>query len=83
MIPFCFEATRCLEENIASSADEIDLALLYGLGFPPHRGGALRYMDSIGLGSFCANAKQYHTLGAMYQPGEKLQAMADSEQSLY
>ena len=83
MIPFCFEAVRCLEEEIGSSAEDIDMALLYGIGFPLHRGGALRYMDNIGLQAFCENAKQYAALGKHYQPSKGLQAKADNNQSLF
>jgi 3-hydroxyacyl-CoA dehydrogenase/enoyl-CoA hydratase/3-hydroxybutyryl-CoA epimerase/enoyl-CoA isomerase len=83
MIPFCFEAARCLEENIASCAEDVDLALLYGLGFPPHRGGVLRYMETIGLNAFCKNAEQYQSLGAMYQPSEALLAKANNNESLF
>jgi 3-hydroxyacyl-CoA dehydrogenase/enoyl-CoA hydratase/3-hydroxybutyryl-CoA epimerase/enoyl-CoA isomerase len=83
MIPFCFEAVRCLEEKIGSCAEDIDMALLYGIGFPLHRGGALRYMQNIGLKAFCENAKNYASLGAMYQPSENLQSMADKQQSLF
>jgi 3-hydroxyacyl-CoA dehydrogenase/enoyl-CoA hydratase/3-hydroxybutyryl-CoA epimerase/enoyl-CoA isomerase len=83
MIPFCFEAVRCLEEKIGSCAEDIDMALLYGIGFPLHRGGALRYMNNIGLNNFVDNAKKYADLGAMYQPSDALKKMADSHQSLF
>lgn len=83
MIPFCFEAVRCLEEKIGSCAEDIDMALLYGIGFPLHRGGALRYMENTGLAVFCENAKQYATLGAMYQPSKALQATVKNNQSLF
>ena len=32
----------------------VDLGLIYGIGFPPFRGGALRYIDSIGVAEFVA-----------------------------
>jgi 3-hydroxyacyl-CoA dehydrogenase/enoyl-CoA hydratase/3-hydroxybutyryl-CoA epimerase/enoyl-CoA isomerase len=83
MIPFCFEAVRCLEEKIGSCAEDIDMALLYGIGFPLHRGGALRHMQNIGLKSFCDNAETYAPLGAMYQPSEGLKSMANNHQSLF
>lgn len=83
MIPFCFEATRCLHEEIGSCAEDIDMALLYGIGFPLHRGGALRYMDNIGLANFCKNAEKYADLGKHYQPSEALLAMANNNQSLF
>ncbi len=43
------EAARCLEEGVVASADELDLAMVMGTGFPPFRGGPLRYADSIGI----------------------------------
>jgi 3-hydroxyacyl-CoA dehydrogenase/enoyl-CoA hydratase/3-hydroxybutyryl-CoA epimerase len=43
------EAAVCLSEGIASSAAEIDLAMILGTGWAPHRGGPLRYADDRGL----------------------------------
>ena len=42
------ESVRCLDENIVSSAKDIDTALIMGIGFPPFRGGLLRYADKVG-----------------------------------
>jgi 3-hydroxyacyl-CoA dehydrogenase len=44
------EAARCLEEGVVEDAGMLDLAMIYGAGFPPFRGGLLRYADSLGLG---------------------------------
>jgi 3-hydroxyacyl-CoA dehydrogenase/enoyl-CoA hydratase/3-hydroxybutyryl-CoA epimerase len=35
------EATRCLEEKVAASADDINLAMILGTGYPPFRPGLL------------------------------------------
>jgi 3-hydroxyacyl-CoA dehydrogenase/enoyl-CoA hydratase/3-hydroxybutyryl-CoA epimerase len=43
------EAARCMEEEIVSDAGMLDLAMVFGAGFPPFRGGPLRYADSIGV----------------------------------
>ncbi len=43
------EATRCLEEKIITDPRQLDLALIFGIGFPPYRGGILRYADHTGL----------------------------------
>ncbi len=43
------EAVRCLDESIVGSPEELDLAMIMGTGFPPFRGGLLRYADSVGL----------------------------------
>jgi len=80
MIPLCLEAVRCLEDGIAASATDIDLALIYGIGFPPFRGGALHYMDDTGIAKFVARADELAEsagpLKAMYEPTEKLREMA-------
>jgi 3-hydroxyacyl-CoA dehydrogenase/enoyl-CoA hydratase/3-hydroxybutyryl-CoA epimerase len=43
------EAVRCLDETIVGSPGELDLAMVMGTGFPPFRGGLLRYAESYGL----------------------------------
>jgi 3-hydroxyacyl-CoA dehydrogenase/enoyl-CoA hydratase/3-hydroxybutyryl-CoA epimerase len=42
------EAARCLEEGIADTPADVDLAMVMGTGFPPFRGGLLRYADTLG-----------------------------------
>ncbi|MFP8966556.1 fatty acid oxidation complex subunit alpha FadB [Pokkaliibacter sp. CJK22405] len=83
MIPLCIEAVRCLEDKVVSHPAEVDMGLIYGLGFPPFLGGALSYMDQIGLAVFCARADQLAELGALYQPTASLRAMAASDQRFY
>ncbi len=43
------EAARCVEEEIVADAGMLDLAMVFGAGFPPFRGGPLRYADTLGL----------------------------------
>ena len=44
------EAARILEDGIVGSAADVDLGMVMGTGFPPFRGGLLRYADDRGLG---------------------------------
>ena len=49
ILPMINEAASCLEEGIVSHASQIDLGLIYGIGFPPFRGGLLKFADDQGL----------------------------------
>ncbi len=49
VFPVINEAARCIEEKIIEKPDHIDLAMVFGTGFAPFRGGPLRYADSVGL----------------------------------
>ena len=42
------EAAMVLGEGLAESAEMIDLAMVLGVGWVPHRGGPLRYADERG-----------------------------------
>ncbi len=43
------EAARVMEENIVTEPSQLDLAMIFGTGFPPFTGGLLRYADQTGL----------------------------------
>ncbi|MGD8173517.1 fatty acid oxidation complex subunit alpha FadB [Vibrio sp. TRT 21S02] len=83
MIPMINEVVLCLQEGIIATPQEADMALVYGLGFPPFRGGVFRYLDSVGIAEFVAMAKQYSELGAMYQVPQMLIDMAAKGESFY
>ena len=83
MIPMANEAIRCLEEGIVDSAAEADMALLYGLGFPPFRGGIFRWIETIGLANFVAMADKYAELGPIYQISDGVRDMAASGKSYF
>ncbi|MGH9365806.1 MAG: 3-hydroxyacyl-CoA dehydrogenase family protein, partial [Thermoanaerobaculia bacterium] len=50
VLPMINEAAFCLEDRIVRDAAKLDLAMIFGTGFPPFRGGLLRYADSLGAG---------------------------------
>ncbi|MGJ8679991.1 fatty acid oxidation complex subunit alpha FadB [Paraglaciecola sp.] len=83
MVPMANEAIRCLEEGIVDSAAEADMALLYGLGFPPFKGGIFRYIETMGLSNFVALADKYADLGPTYQISDGVREMATSNKSYF
>jgi 3-hydroxyacyl-CoA dehydrogenase/enoyl-CoA hydratase/3-hydroxybutyryl-CoA epimerase len=48
-LPMINEAAAILEEKIVDSPSTVDLGLIFGIGFPPFRGGLLKYADAEGL----------------------------------
>ncbi|MFT4939408.1 MAG: 3-hydroxyacyl-CoA dehydrogenase/enoyl-CoA hydratase/3-hydroxybutyryl-CoA epimerase [Paraglaciecola sp.] len=83
MIPMANEAIRCLEEGIVASAAEADIALLYGLGFPPFQGGIFRFIETMGLANFVALADKYADLGPIYQISDGVRRMAAANKSYF
>jgi 3-hydroxyacyl-CoA dehydrogenase/enoyl-CoA hydratase/3-hydroxybutyryl-CoA epimerase/enoyl-CoA isomerase len=83
MIPMVNEVVRCLEEGVIASAAEADMGLIYGLGFPPFRGGAIRYLETLGLDNYIAMADKYAHLGEYYQVTNGMREMAKSGKSYF
>ncbi|QYJ93850.1 fatty acid oxidation complex subunit alpha FadB [Shewanella spartinae] len=83
MIPMIIETVRCLEEGIIATPAEADMGLVYGLGFPPFRGGVFRYLDTLGVANFVALADQYAHLGGLYQVTDKMRELAATNGSYY
>lgn len=78
------EAALCLQEGIISCPLDGDVGAVFGLGFPPFRGGPFRYMDSLGaqktLDSFHRLANQY---GPRFKPCQLLIDQAGSNARFY
>jgi 3-hydroxyacyl-CoA dehydrogenase/enoyl-CoA hydratase/3-hydroxybutyryl-CoA epimerase/enoyl-CoA isomerase len=83
MVPMCNETVRCLEDKIVGSAAEADMAMIYGIGFPPFRGGPLRYIDSIGAKAFVELCDKYASLGGIYQTPDMLRKMAANGETFF
>ena len=83
MIPMVNEVVRCLEEGIVDTAAEADMGLIYGLGFPPFRGGPIRYLETLGLDKFIEMADKFAHLGEIYQVTDGMREMAKSGKSYF
>jgi 3-hydroxyacyl-CoA dehydrogenase / enoyl-CoA hydratase / 3-hydroxybutyryl-CoA epimerase / enoyl-CoA isomerase len=76
MIPMVIETVRCLDEGIVETPTEADMGLVYGIGFPPFRGGALKYADTVGLKTILDKCAGFSALGKLYEPTESMKKMA-------
>ena len=78
------EAAMILDEKIAGSAAELDLAMIMGTGFPPFRGGLLRYADSLGAKYIVTRLEDLSArLGPRFAPTMPLRRLADGDGKFY
>src|SRR5687767_3721974 len=78
------EAARCLEEGILRSARDGDIAAVFGIGFPPFRGGPFRYMDSVGIADIVAQLEELNgRFPPRFAPADLLVEMARSGLRFY
>jgi 3-hydroxyacyl-CoA dehydrogenase/enoyl-CoA hydratase/3-hydroxybutyryl-CoA epimerase len=79
VLPMVNEAARCLEEGVVRSAAELDLALIFGTGFPPFRGGLCRWADQEGLNRITAALERLESaVGERFRPSEELRRTAEA-----
>jgi 3-hydroxyacyl-CoA dehydrogenase / enoyl-CoA hydratase / 3-hydroxybutyryl-CoA epimerase len=76
------EAARCVEEEVARTAD-IDLAMVLGTGFAPFRGGPLRYADTLGAAHVTEALKQLAALDPRFTPCALLTQMTAQQGAFY
>ena len=78
------EAARCLEEDVVDNPGYLDMAMIMGTGFPPFRGGLMRYADAIGIDQIIADLKQLQkNHGNRFAPCDHLLGMAEKNESFY
>lgn len=72
------EAVRCLDENVIRSARDGDLGAVFGIGFPPFRGGPFRYIDTLGAASVVKTLEQLaQRYGEHFTPCDGLRQRAE------
>lgn len=78
------EASRCLEEQVVSSPPFVDMALILGIGFPPFRGGLLRYADARGIDAIVQDLQKFTSkYGPRFQPSDLLLEMQKRRKKFY
>ncbi len=83
MIPMCMETVRCVEDGIVDYPLDADMGLILGIAFPSFRGGALRYIDDMGVQEFCERANSYSHISPIYKPTDELQNMVSKNETFY
>jgi len=78
MLPMLLESSRVLEEGIVATPVEVDMAMIYGLGFPPFRGGIFRWADAVSAAALLEAAEKHRALGPLYAPTQQLTTLAGS-----
>jgi 3-hydroxyacyl-CoA dehydrogenase/enoyl-CoA hydratase/3-hydroxybutyryl-CoA epimerase len=78
------EAARVLEDEIVAGPGDVDLGMITGTGFPPFRGGLLRWADSLGMPVVLEKLRlleQRH--GARFAAAPLIRARADAGRGFY
>ena len=71
------EAARCLEEKVVETPQDVDLGMIMGTGFPPFRGGLLRYADQYGVAKIVARLEELSKkYGMRFTPSDALKKVA-------
>ena len=78
------EAALCLQEGIIANPLDGDIGAVFGLGFPPFRGGPFRYVDSIGAQKTVEILKDLQQrFGERFEPAPILTEYAKSNKKFY
>jgi 3-hydroxyacyl-CoA dehydrogenase/enoyl-CoA hydratase/3-hydroxybutyryl-CoA epimerase len=73
-----------LEEQVVESPGDLDLAMIMGTGYPPFRGGLLRWADEIGSENIVDELEIYATkYGKRFKPTTPLRNMAKTQRSFH
>ncbi len=78
------EAARCLEEGVVGEPQDVDVALVLGTGFPPFRGGILRWADATGVPVITDRlVRLAEALGERFAPAPLLREMVREQRRFY
>ena len=82
--PMINEAARCLEDKIVTRPQDVDLAMIFGTGFAPFRGGLLSYADSESVTKVHDTLDKFSTTyGSRFKPSGMLRKIAGTGKSFF
>ncbi|HEX9305168.1 MAG TPA: 3-hydroxyacyl-CoA dehydrogenase NAD-binding domain-containing protein [Thermoanaerobaculia bacterium] len=83
-LPMVNEAALCLEDEVVAGPAKLDLAMILGTGFPPFRGGLLRWADSLGLPRVRSLLEELtERFGPRFEPARSIRRLADARGTFY
>jgi 3-hydroxyacyl-CoA dehydrogenase/enoyl-CoA hydratase/3-hydroxybutyryl-CoA epimerase len=78
------EAVRCVEDGILRAPRDGDIGAVFGIGFPPFRGGPLRVVDTIGAAELVRRLAVLNTkYPGRFEPATLLRDMAAGNTTFY
>jgi len=78
------EAARILEDRIVERASDVDLGMVMGTGFPPFRGGLLRFADTLHPRQIRHRMKEFEArLGVRFTPAPLVEELAGKDRGFY
>jgi len=79
MLALINEGARTLEDGTAIRPGDIDVAWIYGFGFPAYRGGPMHYADTLGLAHVRDELNRLHARGGeQWRPAPLVERLADA-----
>ena len=82
-LPMLLEATRVLEDKVVRDVRDVDLGLIFGIGFPPFKGGLFFWADTLGAAKIVEMLKPLESLGTRMKPTPMLLEMAKTGGKFY
>jgi 3-hydroxyacyl-CoA dehydrogenase/enoyl-CoA hydratase/3-hydroxybutyryl-CoA epimerase len=77
-------AAWCLEKGVVKTPGDVDLGLIMGAGFPPFRGGLLKYCDKIGIAAVKETLDRYaRSAGPRFSPAPMIEECARQRRGFY
>lgn len=84
LVTIALEAARTMEESIVTDPREADVGSILGFGFAPYTGGALSYIDGMGVKPFVELAEKLASAyGDHFRPTPLLKDMAAKGETFY
>jgi 3-hydroxyacyl-CoA dehydrogenase/1,4-dihydroxy-2-naphthoyl-CoA synthase len=82
-LPMLLEATHVLSSGLVRDVRDVDLGVIFGIGFPPFKGGLLFWADRQGLGKIMSMLEPLAALSDRFAPTPYLKDLVNRGESFY